>query len=457
MEENKNNKCSSKKHGEIEAIYYCIECRIYMCNKCESFHSDLFSNHSPYNLNKSSVDILNSICKENNHTDLLNYYCKNHNQLVCVKCISKIKGKGNGMHNDCNISFIEDIKEEKKKNLSKNILYLEELSKGLEESINNLNPIFEKINVNKENLEKKIQIIFTKLRNALNEREDELLSDVEKMFDELYFNGNEYNEFKKLPKKVKISLEKGKKIDNEWDDENKLIYLINDCINIENNINNIKILNEKKEKFRDLNIEIKLSHEEDKIDNYIKRIKSFGYVYHNRKDGYKLLKRPINAHEENTVLLLTDNVSPILKNLLNFNNSVNKLDIQSSNILPNMKFHNMHKYKAVVYDLRDAGFNVESNFEEISKYLKNGGNIIITHDQWTWAQSKGRANAKLLGAKILSQSYAIVKKAKIYNNNHPIFTSFYNLYKENQNIIAISATHKLIQFLKIWKTIIKTF
>ena len=442
MEENKKNKCSSKKHGEIDAIYYCLECRVYMCNKCESFHSDLFPSHSPYNLNKNKNDILNSICKENNHTDLLNYYCKTHNQLVCVKCISKIKGKGNGQHSDCKISFIEDIKEEKKNNLNKNIKYLEELSVGLEKSIDNLNNIFEKININKENLEKKIQNIFTKLRNAINEREDELLSDVEKMFGEIYFNGNEYNDFKKLPKKVKISLEKGKKIDNEWNDENKLIYLINDCINIENYINSIKTLNEKKEKFKDVNIEIKFSHEEDQINNYIKRIKTFGYIYHSKKDGYKLLKRPENLNEDNNILLLTNNASPIIKTLLKYNNSINRFDIQSPNLLPNMKFQNIQNYKGIIYDLNDAGFNQASNLEEITKYLKNGGNIIITHDQWTYAKSKGQTNAQLLGAKIQIQNYVAVTKAKIFNNNHPVFTSFYNLYMNNQNTIAISATHK---------------
>ena len=55
MEENKAKKCSSKKHAEIDAIYYCLECRVYMCNKCETFHSDLFPNHNPYNLNKNTI------------------------------------------------------------------------------------------------------------------------------------------------------------------------------------------------------------------------------------------------------------------------------------------------------------------------------------------------------------------------------------------------------------------
>ena len=48
------------------------------------------------------------------------------------------------------------------------------------------------------------------------------------------------NKGEKLPKKIKLSLEKGKLINKEWDNNNLNSY-INDCINIENNI---KIINE---------------------------------------------------------------------------------------------------------------------------------------------------------------------------------------------------------------------
>ena len=34
-------KCSAKKHSDINAISYCIECNIYMCNKCLNYHSEM--------------------------------------------------------------------------------------------------------------------------------------------------------------------------------------------------------------------------------------------------------------------------------------------------------------------------------------------------------------------------------------------------------------------------------
>jgi hypothetical protein len=40
-----SKKCSSKIHGDINAINYCNECKVYMCNKCTAYHLDLLENH----------------------------------------------------------------------------------------------------------------------------------------------------------------------------------------------------------------------------------------------------------------------------------------------------------------------------------------------------------------------------------------------------------------------------
>ena len=113
-----------------------------------------------------------------------------------------------------------------KKKLNDNIKYLDDLSKKLEEAINNLKNILVKINEDKEKLKLEIQSVFTKLRNIINEREDQLLLDVDKKFDELFFKEELIKKGEKLPNKIKISLENGKKIIKDWD-ENKLNELIN--------------------------------------------------------------------------------------------------------------------------------------------------------------------------------------------------------------------------------------
>ena len=284
-DENEKKKCSLKEHSEIDAIIYCLECKIYMCNKCKDHHSQLFQNHHIYSLDKKEnnkdKNIFTGLCKEKNHSMALDYFCKNHNQLCCAACLCKIKAKGSGKHADCDVCYIKKIEKKKKKKLNNNIKYLEDLSFQLEYSINELKTIFEKINDNRVQLRIEIQKIFTIIRNTVNEREDQLLSEVDKQFDILFFQKDLVDEGEKLPKKVKNSIEKGKLINNEWKDENKLNSNINDCINIENNIKNI---NEIKDSINKCNLitdlEIKFSPEQIKINQFLDTIKSFGKIYY---------------------------------------------------------------------------------------------------------------------------------------------------------------------------------
>ena len=237
MDNNIKN-CSFELHKENKAFTFCQECKIYMCNKCEKFHSNLFLNHHQIKLEKDINDIFTGLCKEKNHLIELKYFCKNHNKLCCAECITKFKGKEHGQHTDCNVCSIEDIKTEKINKLNENIKSLETLTSNLEELIKELKKIYEKNEKDKEELKLAIQKTFTNLRNLLNEREDELLSDVDKKYDELYFGEEMIKEFEKLPDKVKKSLEKGKLINNNWNNNN-MNSLINDCLNIENNIEEI--------------------------------------------------------------------------------------------------------------------------------------------------------------------------------------------------------------------------
>ena len=144
--DNKKIYCSSKDHENTEASLYCQECQIYMCNKCDKFHSGLFQSHHQFKLDKDIKDIFTGFCKIENHKNKLEYFCKDHSVLCCGLCITKIKGKGNGSHTDCNVCLIEEIKDEKKNKLEENLEILENLSKTLEESIKHLKTIIEKIN-----------------------------------------------------------------------------------------------------------------------------------------------------------------------------------------------------------------------------------------------------------------------------------------------------------------------
>ena len=286
------NKCSLEEHKEIKAIKYCPECGIFMCNKCDNFHSSLFKKHHP-NLLNNDEEIFTGICKEKNHYKL-KYYCKNHNKLCCGLCIAKLSEDGEGQHKDCEVCYIEKIKDEKKNKLKENIKYLGDLQNTLNESIQTLKTIFDEIEKDKENLKIKVQNIFTKIRNQLNDREIQILLEIDNLFITNYFDENVIKKCEKLPKKIKLSLEKGKLIDKQWDNNN-LYSNINDCINIENNIKNINIINEIINKCDIKNkIEFNFSPKETQLKEFMKSIGTFGKIYYNI---YSFKKCPTNIED----------------------------------------------------------------------------------------------------------------------------------------------------------------
>ena len=285
-------KCSFTEHEEINANIYCLDCKVYMCNKCEVFHSKLCKKHRVTKLEKIIKEIFTGFCKEEKHNIELEFFYKNHNELCCAACISKINNKGYGKHKDCVVVNVEDIKDEKLNKLKDNINLLEELSKTLEESTKKLKNFIEKINNSKEELKLKIQKIFTRIRNEINSREDFLLLEIDKKFENRFFSENTLKEVEKLPKKIKLSLEEGKSIDNENKLDKNLNSLIYRCINIENNIEEINLIKEKIKKSWELNNDnIKFIPEKEEINKFLNGIKNFGEIIY---DEYFKLSSIIN-------------------------------------------------------------------------------------------------------------------------------------------------------------------
>ena len=278
MMENEKKKCSCKKHSEQNAINYCPECDLYLCNKCTNNHSELLINHQVYNLSKNNDEIFTGKCNELNHKLNLQYFCETHNKLCCAACLSKIKEKGYGQHFDCKVYSIEKIKVEKKTNLNNNIKYLEEFSKTIEDSINKLKEILKTINEKKDELKKEISTIFTKIRSTLNDREDELLDEVDNLYEKTFLKEDIIKKGEKAPHQIEKFLIKGKLLNDGWNDDNKLITNINDCINIENNIKNIKEINESINKYNTQDNNILFLTEENYVKNILENIKKFGRV-----------------------------------------------------------------------------------------------------------------------------------------------------------------------------------
>ena len=306
----KNTKCSFIEHKEIDAIKYCQECNVYLCIKCDKFHSGLFTNHLPYSIDKDAKDIFTGLCKIEEHNSKLEFFCKTHNELCCSHCITKIKRKGKGQHTDCNIYNIEEIIEEKEKNLDNNIKSLESLSEVFESSLKELNEIFDKINENKEEIKLNIQKTFTKIRNELNNREEQLLDEVDKQFQKKYLSEDIdiLKEKDKLPNKIKIYIEKGKTAKNEWNNIKNKTSLINDCINIEKMINNINKINQNMNKYKYNNKAIKFFSETDKL---LKLINLFGSI---RSNENKINQQEVNINIDNFDPKKIKNIKKIVDN-----------------------------------------------------------------------------------------------------------------------------------------------
>ena len=281
--ENKKPKCSSEDDQDIDAVIYCEICKIYMCNKCQKFHSKLFSSHKIKNLEEQKEEFFTYICKEPNHSNKLECFCKTHNVLCCIACTSKINKKGFGQHKDCDVCFIEEIKEEKEKELKSNIKYLEEISETLSDSINNLKIIFEKTVKDKEELNIKIKNTFAKIRSTLNNREEEILMEVNNLFNDMLCDKKTIDECDSLSEKLKLSLESKNKIESNKSD---LILFINECTNIEKNIKEINKVDKyiKKYKYEGYK-EIKFQSNDENIDMILGYIKILGKITVNNFDS----------------------------------------------------------------------------------------------------------------------------------------------------------------------------
>ena len=112
-------KCSSKEHQQIEAVYYCQNCNIYICNKCDKFHSDMFQNHIKISLDKEKSEIFTGFCNEEGHSNKLIFFCKTHNVLCCSSCLCKIKKKAMDSIKIAMYVKLKILKKRKKINMKK--------------------------------------------------------------------------------------------------------------------------------------------------------------------------------------------------------------------------------------------------------------------------------------------------------------------------------------------------
>ena len=365
-------KCFSKKHLNNDAVIYCQNCRIYMCNQCKKLHSQLFEEHILYPIDKDISNIFTGICNEPNHNCELEYFCEDHNLLCCSKCVGVFKNKGYGKHGKCKVFVIEDIKNKKKEKLNENIKNLEELNNNIVKQIEELKKIFDRVEKDKENVKLKLQKIYTQLRNIINEEEDKLIAKIDKKFDTIFFGEKFVKKCTELPKKIKDSLNISKSISKEWN-ENKLNYLMNGCINVEQNIEIINKINNAITKQNSNKIKINFIEEENKIKEFPQIIKGIGNLYIRKDFQYKLRECPLDLEENKKYKITTKNLNTVQKlgkkiwtTILCENElKKNKLNVWNIKILSS-------KYRNIVIGIVPSNFDINK-----STYANCGWHICL--------------------------------------------------------------------------------
>ena len=148
----------------------------------------------------------------------------------------------------------------------------------LQNSINELENIYNNILQNKEELTINIQKIFTKLKAALNKREDEIILDIENKYSESFFDEDIIKQSKKLPEKIKVSLDKTKIIEEKWKNNEELCFAINDSLEIEKDNAKIREINESINKCNGLIVNIYFRPNKKGVMELMDSINKFGSV-----------------------------------------------------------------------------------------------------------------------------------------------------------------------------------
>ncbi len=439
-------KCSLKKHSEIKAVIFCKECNKYMCNKCRQLHSELFDGHQLLSLAQISKNSFTGICKEDNHSLELEYFCKTHNLLCCERCISKFK---KGKHSACNICVLTDIKNEKQRLLKDNIKCLEKIGKDLNDKIGELKNMIDKVEGEKEELKTKIQKIFTQIKNAINEREDQLLLYVDKKFKKYYLK-NEFKEGNDIKKKIKENLDKSNLVNKEWNNK-KLNLLINDCIDIENSVSKLKEFEKKLINLNSNNIKIKFFPNDYDVNLLMNSLKNFGKISH-KEYKYAFRECPENIENnkkylvsgiDNNILTKVGNncwTGIISKNPL----EKNKVHIWKINILESHKDSN-----SIVIGLAPENFDInKSSYTDCGWYLCcccgdifAGGKHYTTKDKNNKFNLKSKVITLTMNINTNTLTYSIDsdKPVPICNNipnNKKLYPTVFLRYKDDKVIVS---------------------
>ena len=153
----------------------------------------------------------------------------------------------------------------------------------------------------------------------LKKRKNELLNELENLYEKFIFSEEFIKKCKKLPSKIEYYFEKGQKLMEKWEEyenKGKLNLLINDCINIEKNIEKYQKIDEKI-KLSNANINFQFCIEENDFQILSEKIKNLGNIIYN---DYKYIfkKCPSNISMQKRFIISGENENILSKKEPNF-------------------------------------------------------------------------------------------------------------------------------------------
>ena len=155
----------------------------------------------------------------------------------------------------------------------------------------------------------------------------------------------------------------------------------------------------------------------------------------------------INKNDKNYSILLISNMNTHptksgiqskkedLYDTLKKSNLFTKIKIVSLEAIKHINELLLSVYDCVIYDLCDSACDIENPTEEIRNYIKNGGNVIVTHD------FPPHGLLDIIGIKEKKYSFNQYHQVKIINYEHEIWKSYYDLNDWKSRPINIALTH----------------
>ena len=172
--------CCNSKHSDRPAAIYCKKCERYFCVECEAaVHDSYFSNHAPYVIRDFNTDFFLDRC-EDHASYPLDFFCRDHFCLCCSLCKDR-----DGRHNGCNVVPLADLStEEILRHITKASDNLKEkLGKLAKLSLDDLKSRADEFNHKISEVKETVAKTFSELRCVLNERESELMQEIERAND----------------------------------------------------------------------------------------------------------------------------------------------------------------------------------------------------------------------------------------------------------------------------------